>query len=125
MNLLINVLFWGFIVVIVLAFFGILITEVKKAFLRYEEHPVVVKVKDKCYVAAHTTINFMQEGMVHVPQLCHYPEEYRVYVEWRNKVYQINSKELYEKREVEEFVTVTAHTGYNRNNIEKDAYLTI
>lgn len=124
MNLLINVVLLGLIVVILSVFSVTLFVTVRNAFLRYEEIPVAVKVIDKHYTSAHTTTTFFREGKVTVPQVHYHPKEYCVHVEWRNKVYTINDEKLYKKVAIGEWTIVRAHIGYNKKNIEKHTYLT-
>lgn len=123
LNILIAVCIIGLVVCFIMLGY-IIVTEISKCFLRYEENPVTVTIVDKQYRAAYSTTTFIRVGKVTTPQIHHHPEEYNVYVEWRGEIYPIDDEEFFDNFEVDDTVLVTAHVGYNKSGVEKDVYLT-
>lgn len=102
----------------------VLAIEIGKCFLRYEENPVTVTVVNKVYNPEYSNTTFMNVGKGLVPQVHYHPAEYKVYAKWRNEIYPIDNKELFDNVKKDDVVTVKAHVGYNKDGVEKDVYLT-
>lgn len=112
------------LVVCVAIFVVVLAIEISKCFLSYEERPVKVTVVNKKHIAQYSSTSFIPTGKVVTPQIYYHPEEYQVYVKWREKIYHINNEELFNNVKKDDVVEVVAHLGYNKSAVEKDAYLT-
>ena len=98
-----------------------LISEVRQQFksLRYETFSAKARVCKKKYEDSYTTISMV--GTVPVPQ--HHDEEYNVYLMYKGKVHCLNDKDLYQKVDVGDVVSVLVHKGYNKNGELKHVYL--
>lgn len=98
-----------------------LISEVSQQFksLRYETFSAKARVCKKKYEDSYTTISMV--GTVPVPQ--HHDEEYNVYLMYKGKVHCLNDKDLYQKVDVGDVVSVLVHKGYNKNGELKHVYL--
>ena len=99
----------------------LLISEVNQQFksLRYETFSAKARVCKKKYEDSYTTI--IMVGKVPVPQ--HHDEEYNVYLMYKDKVHCLNDKDLYQKVDVDDAVSVLVHKGYNKNGELKHVYL--
>lgn len=97
---------------------------IRNCFLNYKTKSVTVTVVNKRYVSEYTTTTMMQVGKTMIPQMHLHPEEYNVYVKWRNEVYRINDKAFFEIVKKDDIVVAKAHIGYNKKGVEKDIYLT-
>ena len=100
-----------------------LLTGIKRSFLKYERFPAIVPIVDKEYKPAYIGSAFVQSGKINVPQRVSRQEEYNIFIEYRGERYAINNKELFEKVNVGEDIMIMVNVGCNEKGVEKDFYV--
>lgn len=97
---------------------------VQNASWDYRENPGIAKVVNKVRIPSYSTSDFIPMGKMMFPHTQHHPEEYKVYVNWDGKEYEISDEMLFRKAKVGETVPVTIHVGYDKAGVPRNTYIT-
>ncbi len=92
-----------------------------KSTLRYETSYEDVPVRKKEYVEGYTTTMVVGRGLI-MPQT--HNDMYNVFLMYDGEQYCIDDKELYDKVNVGDIITVQVHKGYNKKKQLCDVQIT-
>lgn len=97
---------------------------VQNASWDYKETPAIAKVVNRVHVPSYSTSDFIPMGKMVFPHTRHHPEEFKVYVNWEGREYEINDEFLYLNAKVGGTVPVTIHVGYDKAGVARNTYIT-
>lgn len=100
------------------------VTMVQNANWDYKETPGIAKVVNKVRIPSYSTSEFIPMGKMVFPHTRRHPEEFKVYVNWDGKEYEISDELLFQKSKVGGTVPVTIHVGYDKAGVARNTYIT-
>lgn len=98
---------------------------VRKASWEYKETSGTAVVINKVHVPSYNISDLIPVGGKMIfPHVRYYPEEYKVYVKFEGNEYEIDDWFLFKHIKPGENVQVIVYTGYDKNGVIQNIYLT-